>query len=408
MCSVHTLSDKEREDEDMGTLNPIEVTAVERIYDTYDCPKDMSYISCFYTWFEKKIGADEWFIMSRSGNKHLLLRFPARIVRGCRYSKLSSYGNKDRDMSKIKMVWALNLKLEGPVHLERRGTYIENVLHLIQQERDDVLNAGLSYEQEPRVHAFTRRQENGSYLVLVNSDNLFDNVPFSSAGSPVKITRSILETSATNPHAVNTGESSTARDIGSTGQPATPKKKGLTLADLPYPQGRFTTVKNVAGSVPVIIPPVRDRHGVPVTPVQYNSLLTDGTLVDVLTTLRMWQIKPDYKNPNGSHAYQLILKRMQILPTVQDGLKAMTTVPSSPATPSPATLSNSTSRGEPHESPPSSESLHMPLTPTPAHRGGKATGKQKRALPDSSDKAAPPQKRTLRATESTERASSSN
>ncbi|KAF8497988.1 hypothetical protein JB92DRAFT_2985884 [Gautieria morchelliformis] len=311
-------------------------------------------------------------------------------------------------LRKIKKVWALNLKLEGPVHLERRGTYIENVLHLIQQERDDVLNAGLSYEQEPRVHAFMRRQENGSYLVLVNSDNLFDDVPFSSAGSPVKITRSILETSATNPHAVNTGESSTARDVGSTGPPATPKKKGLTLADLPDPQGRFTTVKNVAGSVPVIIPPVRDRHGAPVTPVQYNSLLTDGTLVDVLTTLRMWQIKPDDKNPNGSRAYQLILKRMQILPTVQDGLKAMTTVPSSPATPSPATPSNSTSPGEPLESSPSSELLHMPLTPTPAHRGGKAAGKQKRALPDSSDKAAPPQKRTLRATESTERASSSN
>ncbi|KAF8516222.1 hypothetical protein JB92DRAFT_3114273 [Gautieria morchelliformis] len=295
MCSVHTLSDEEMENEDMGTLDPIELTAVERIYDTHDRPKDMSYISRFYTRFEKKIGADEWFIMSGSGNKHLLLRFPARIFRGCRDSKLSSYGNKDGDMSKfdlrglrkIKMVWALNLKLDGPEHLERRGTYIENVLHLIQQERDDVLNAGLSYEQEPRVHAFTRRQENGSDLVLVNSDNLFDDVPFSSAGSPVKITRSILETSATDPHAVNTGEGSTARDAGSTGPPATPMKKGLTLADLPDPQGRFATVKNVAGSVPVIIPPVRDPHGAPVTPVQYNSLLTDGTLVDVLTTLRM-------------------------------------------------------------------------------------------------------------------------
>ncbi|KAF8508339.1 hypothetical protein JB92DRAFT_3121006 [Gautieria morchelliformis] len=194
--------------------------------------------------------------------------------------------------------------------------------------------------------------------------------------------------SATNPHAVNTGESSTARDVGSTGPPATPKKKGLTLADLPDPQGRFTIAWSAcyAGLIQL----AADRRDA-------------GRCPDNVA-----DIKPDDKNPNGSRAYQLILKRMQILPTVQDGLKAMTTVPSSPATPSPATPSNSMSRGEPHESSPSSESLHMPLTPTPAHRGGKAAGKQKRALPDSSDKAAPPQKRTLRATESTERAPSSN
>ncbi|KAF8511878.1 hypothetical protein JB92DRAFT_2831032 [Gautieria morchelliformis] len=141
--------------------------------------------------------------------------------------------------------------------------------------------------------------------------------------------------------------------------------------------------KNVAGSVPVIIPPVRDSQGATITPLQYNSSLTDGLLVDVLTTLRMWHIKPDDKNPNGSRAYQLILKCMQVLPTIQDA--------------SPATPTESTSSRAPPES---IESSLTPLTPTPAPRGGKTAAKHKHPPTDSNDKMAPPPKRALRVPES--------
>ncbi|KAF8510496.1 hypothetical protein JB92DRAFT_2827920 [Gautieria morchelliformis] len=124
--------------------------------------------------------------MSVSGNKHLLLRFLACIVCGCRDSKLNSYGNKDGDMSKfdlrglrkIKMVCALNLKLDGLKHLERRGTYIENVLHLIQQGRDNTLNAGLSYKQEPRVHAFrVTSKDNKKHTRNTTESILHANLP---------------------------------------------------------------------------------------------------------------------------------------------------------------------------------------------------------------------------------------
>ncbi|KAF8490875.1 hypothetical protein JB92DRAFT_3147784 [Gautieria morchelliformis] len=397
MSSVATISDEEVENEDLGKLKPMELTAVERIYNSHDRPNHKSYMDKFYTRFEKKIGAEEWFIQSGSGNKHLLLRFPARIIRSTRDSKLTSYGNKDGEMSKfdlrglrkIKMVWALQLELEGPSHLRPKAKYIENILHLIQQERDDILNAGLRDEEEPRVHAFTRRQENGTFLVLVNSENLFDDVPFSSAGSPVKITRSVLETPANAPHNDDLPETSSRNDVARNNEPTTPKKsnadffllrfltrgpynklslESLTLADFPDPQARFSTIKNVAGSVP------------------YNSALTEGTLVNVLTTLRMWHIKPDEKNPNGSRAYQLVLKRMQVLPTIQDGVKSMTTIPTSPATPTDPTSS-------------SMETSLAPQTPTPAPWGSKATGKQKRPLTETADKITPPAKRSHRASE---------
>jgi hypothetical protein len=43
---------------------------------------------------------------------------------------------------KIKLVWALDLELDGPAYFWPRGEYIQNVLHVIQQEWDDKLNAG--------------------------------------------------------------------------------------------------------------------------------------------------------------------------------------------------------------------------------------------------------------------------
>jgi hypothetical protein len=48
-----------------------------------------------------------------------------------------------RGIHNIKLVWALDLQLDGPAHFRPRGEYIQNVLHVIQQERDDdELNTG--------------------------------------------------------------------------------------------------------------------------------------------------------------------------------------------------------------------------------------------------------------------------
>ncbi|KAF8487952.1 hypothetical protein JB92DRAFT_1460498 [Gautieria morchelliformis] len=262
------------------------------------------------------------------------------------------------------MVWALKLELEGPSHLQCKAKYVENILHLIQQERDDVLNTGLSDEEEPRVHVFTRRQENGSFLVLVNSEYLFDDIPFSSAGSPIKITRSVLETSADAPDNYNLPETSGGIDVARNDGPTTPKKSTFLVRK---ERCRLHTCDYSPGP---------RLTGCNDYPPQYNSALTEGMLVDVLTTLRMWHIKLDEKNPNGSRAYQLMLKRMQVLPTIQDGMKAMTTIPTSPATPTDPTSS-------------SLESSLAPQTPTPGPRGSKATGKQKCPLMETADKIAP-------------------
>jgi hypothetical protein len=99
MSSPDPFSDEEVEDNNVGSLKPAEVIAVQRVYDSHDCPKDIAYMARFHAKFDGKLGAEEWFI--NDSNKHLLLRFPARICRSSRDSKLTSYGNKDTDISKV-------------------------------------------------------------------------------------------------------------------------------------------------------------------------------------------------------------------------------------------------------------------------------------------------------------------
>jgi hypothetical protein len=155
--------------------------------------------------------------------------------------------------------------------------------------------------------------------VLVNSHNIFEDVPFASSGSPIKLTRSLLEcmsilcTTAhyadrcTAPADADLSRSAAGPSTSTSGHsdtpPSTPKKGtapahplptssltpylGLTLADLPDPQARFAAVRMFAGGVPVVIPPVRDSVGKTVDPRQYPTALPEGTLVDVTTTLRM-------------------------------------------------------------------------------------------------------------------------
>ncbi|KAF8508667.1 hypothetical protein JB92DRAFT_2832294 [Gautieria morchelliformis] len=104
-----------------------------------------------------------------------------------------------------------------------------------------------------------------------------------------------LEAPASGPLSTTVPQSSLMSDSATMDTPGS-----LTLVDIPELQAHFSSVKNVAGSVPVISPHVHDSQGVAIMPLQYNSVLTKGTLVDVQTTLRMWHIKLDEKNPNGS------------------------------------------------------------------------------------------------------------
>jgi hypothetical protein len=71
MNSPETFSDEEVEDNNVGTLKPAEIIAVQQVYDSHDCPKNIAYMACFHTKFHGKLDAEEWFI--NDSNKHLLL-----------------------------------------------------------------------------------------------------------------------------------------------------------------------------------------------------------------------------------------------------------------------------------------------------------------------------------------------
>jgi hypothetical protein len=99
MSSPEMFTDEELEDNNVGSLKPAEVIAVQRVYDSHDCPKNIAYMARFHAKFDGKLGAEEWFI--NDSNKHLLLQFPARICQSSRDSKLTLYGNKDSNISKV-------------------------------------------------------------------------------------------------------------------------------------------------------------------------------------------------------------------------------------------------------------------------------------------------------------------
>jgi hypothetical protein len=52
MSSSETFSDEEVEDNDIGSLKPAEVIAVQQGYDSHDFPKNIAYMAQFHTKFD--------------------------------------------------------------------------------------------------------------------------------------------------------------------------------------------------------------------------------------------------------------------------------------------------------------------------------------------------------------------
>ncbi|KAF8578868.1 hypothetical protein K439DRAFT_1621003 [Ramaria rubella] len=79
----------------------------------------------------------------------------------------------------------------------------------------------------------------------------------------------------------------------------------FTLAHLPDPSNRFSSICSIAANVKLSLPNVLDNDGVLILPLLYNTKFCHGCLVDVTITCCMWPIRGDAGNPKGSRVYQL-------------------------------------------------------------------------------------------------------
>jgi hypothetical protein len=95
-------SDNETVSDDGNTLSPVLEASIRRIYNAADSPINDDYLDRYYVAGNGPLGADEWY--NKASNGHLLIRFPARINRNHKDTKLTSYGNKEGTTEKVRMI----------------------------------------------------------------------------------------------------------------------------------------------------------------------------------------------------------------------------------------------------------------------------------------------------------------
>ncbi|KAF8576437.1 hypothetical protein K439DRAFT_1622847 [Ramaria rubella] len=233
----------------------------------------------------------------------------------------------------MKMIWALDPIMDSPESISTKAAFVTNTLHYIQQSYDVVLNRGafnphlfassftcfllgIKEEHYPKIHSFTQRDKDGNYYILVNSKSLFDNIPFTSSGSPVKLDKGSIGSGLSTtkaPVTSTTGHSFCAKTplLGIIKYlPNLPvDSHELTLANMPDPSNQFSSIRSIATDVKINLLNICDHDGKVISPLAYSSKLVNGCLVDVIVTCRIIQ--------GGTYV------KMQLIPTTNDSVQVL-------------------------------------------------------------------------------------
>ncbi|KAF8580129.1 hypothetical protein K439DRAFT_1620045 [Ramaria rubella] len=203
------------------------------------------------------------------------------------------------------MIWALDPVTDGPDSITTKAPFVMDTLHYMQQMYDFTLNMGLEDDNYPRIHSFTRRDDDGNYYILVNSESIFENVPFASSGSPVKLDKSSIGSGL---FITNTHNASTSGHVFHARTPPS-RPHDLTLAHLPDPNNRYSSIHSIAADVKLKIP--------------NGSKLVHGSLVDIVVTCCM--LVPIFVTfaAQGFDSGQLILHKMALIPSSYDSADAL-------------------------------------------------------------------------------------
>jgi hypothetical protein len=274
----------------------------------------------------------------------LILVFPAEIDLEGKYAKSTLYFNLPPkvdvgDLKKARSVFELRLlnSTDCPDEAVRASRAAYDALVVLYNETEDKFNEFVPSTQRPVVTPCWRTYQGAEdrYTLLVQTDPVFGNIPFARNTPVPKITREQVGKAACPPSPskntpANASTSSTLR-----------KLRGIhdwKLSDLPDPERRYSNLgSECLKEVALAIPDIRDSNGTLIHPRDYPTQLVQGCKVAVEVILKLWNIPAaDKSKPapatkwwryrdgeeNGSRTYQLILKRMRVLP-VADITKAV-------------------------------------------------------------------------------------
>jgi len=167
-------------------------------------------------------------------------------------------------------------------------------------------------------------------MLIVQTDLVFANVP-DPKNSPVpKLNRRDIGKSACPPSPSKTRKIAEPVSF-SDGQPSDSQQtsaKVTKLSDLPDSDGRYGTLPaDCYKETTVAVPDIRDGNGLLIYPQDYMEKLPHGCKVAVEVLVKLWNIRAHDKSKasvpsrwytdsedKGSRTYQLIVKKMQILP----------------------------------------------------------------------------------------------
>ncbi|KAG1869159.1 hypothetical protein C8R48DRAFT_771323 [Suillus tomentosus] len=214
-----------------------------------------------------------------------------------------------------------------------------DLLSALITDVEDARNAGVPDSARAIVSPFMRaysRAEEDFYVLLVQSDLLFRDLPSEQQASSIvprvkrgDIGKSGVLISPSKAKAakrlamMGQGPSGSGGNGGnggpSSGNPAAPDV--LRIRDLHDPLARYAGLGPLR-ETKVEIPEVRDGHGVLIHPRDYAEKLAGARFVEVEVYIKLWSIPAKLKKDVnmsdrdrfGSRNYQMILRRMQLLP----------------------------------------------------------------------------------------------
>ncbi|KAG2750137.1 hypothetical protein P692DRAFT_20874652 [Suillus brevipes Sb2] len=293
-----------------------------------------------------RMGDNAEYWVDQSGDI-LHLKFPAKLDFGGQWSRLGPYfslpdsGLDAASLKRARGHFELHLlspddneSSEYPTEALEMSRRVIETLSALATEVEDARNVALPASKQPVVLPFFRsytRDEKDHYVLLIQSDLLFPDIPNEQQGASAipRVSRRdigkstvLLSPSKAKKLVVNNEGPGTSRNS----QPDI-----IRIRDLYDPDNRYAGLGHLR-ETKVECPEVRDSDGVVIHPRDYWYKLRRATFVEVDIYLKLWAIPPlrqpkprmSDRDKYGSRNYQLILRRLQLLPCTSYSNPAVT------------------------------------------------------------------------------------
>ncbi|KAG2741941.1 hypothetical protein P692DRAFT_20821997 [Suillus brevipes Sb2] len=289
--------------------------------------------------------AEYW--VDQSGDV-LHLKFPARLDfegQWCRLGPYFSLPDSGLDPASLKRARAhFELHLLSPKDVDsvdyppealEMCRRVMDTLSALATEVEDARNASTVASKQAVVSPFFRsytRDEQDHYALVVQSDLLFPDIPNEQQGAAAipRVSRRDIGKSTVLLSPSKAKKMAEGNDgAGSSNTPAVNIQPDcIRIRDLYDPDLRYAGLGNLRNTK-VECPEVRDGDGAMIHPRDYWFRLRRAKFVEVDVYLKLWAIPPlrqpkpkmSDRDKYGSRNFQIILRRMQLLPWEEKGIR---------------------------------------------------------------------------------------